>query len=89
MSVEWDDDDWDAESWLSSEDDEAAPKFMFYYRFAGRHSPTLLLETNVGLWDTVHREVKAWLQGQVAIVDQYGDPVSLDRADAIVRGAKP
>ena len=88
MEAEWDEDDWSAECWLSSTEDKEANPFGFYYIFADRLE-YISTGGKTAFWNALRLDVKSWLNGHVDIVDQYGDPVSLDRADAIVRGARP
>jgi hypothetical protein len=73
--------------WLSSEDDIEAKLFGFYHHFADRLEHISSWGT-LEFWNTLRLEIKQWMKEEFTIVDKYGDPVSEDRADFIMRSAK-
>ena len=85
FNVIFDDDDWAIDCWVSSEDDIEANLFGFYHHFADRQEYI----SSLGKTEFLLRlEIKQWIKEEFTIVDKYGDPVSEDRADFIVRSAK-
>jgi hypothetical protein len=88
MNLEWDTDQWYALCWLATADDPKAKPFTFYYQFMS----CLEYISNNGKWDFwlhLRAELKNWLKSMVVIVDKFDNEVSLDRADFLIRSAKP
>jgi hypothetical protein len=88
INVEWDVDQWYTPCWLATADDPRAKPFKFYYCFMSRLE-YISSHGKMDFWIQLRAELKDWLKSIVVIVDKLDNEVSLDRADFLIRSAKP